>query len=238
MSTFNSLAQQGQVSHTGYILGHVIDNNDPERRQRVKVLVPGLFEGPVAQIPWILPSPSSAFGMNGSCTSVNVPEVGTPVRLQLQNGDPAYGVLEGYVQTEAVLKDPELYTNYPHRRGWRDPARNLFYIDTSAGVSRIFLRHSSGTTISIDTSGQVTVQCVKSVVLTAEENIQASATNISLNASNSIALSAGSSISLQAPQIGAEGSLRNNGVNVGSTHRHPVPGVDTGSSTVTSNNPQ
>ena len=53
-----------------------------------------------------------------------------------------------------------------------------------------------------------------------------------------IAITTPNKVTINANEVDINGILKNNGVNVGSTHTHPVVGVQTGSSTIESSVPQ
>lgn len=221
--SFTSMTHQESVDYTNdYIAGVVVFNEDPERRQRIKVSIPNLLEGPVGDLPWIAPILNSGFGITPSASTVSVPAVGTKVWVEFQEGNLDFGVAHGYIQSAAEKLPAELAVNYPRRRGWVDPAGNTHFIDVTSGSEIMLLRHKSGTELTIFPDGRVKVSSVTKIDMEAAESISFKAPTVKIEADN----------------IPTKGYLTNNEVNVGSTHKHPVPNVTPGSATVTSNSPQ
>ena len=178
--SFNSLSQQDENEYNGYLLGTVVDNNDPEHKQRIKVMVPNLMEGSVSDLPWVEPIIQSDFGISDTAVTICVPMLGARVAIELQGGDLHYGLLHGSLQTKSAAVPSELVTNYPNRRGWKDPGGNLFYIDSTGGSERIYLRHVSVTEVIIEPNGQVRVKSMDTIELEAatEINMRAPKTTI------------------------------------------------------------
>ena len=151
--------------------------------------------------------------------------------VEFQNGDLHYGIVNSCLHTSLSSVSGELATNYPNRRGWLDPANNLFFIDITDGQVVAHFRHKSGTLFTISDNGRVTVHSV--------DDILYSCNNFSLNASQSVRITT--------PQYTAEtstthivgttsidgdtstiGTLTNNSIDVSSTHAHS--GVSSGPS--------
>jgi phage baseplate assembly protein gpV len=220
---FNNLNQFESPDYSIPFIGKVVDNNDPKKLQRVKVEIPNLLTGDPANLPWCFPAQHSLFGMTESAYSVNVPVVGSTVMVEFQGGDIHYGVVSSCLHTSKTTVSGELANNYPNRRGWLDPANNLFYIDITSGQVIVHFLHKSGTRLTVADNGKVTVHSV--------DDIAYSCNNFSLNASKSILI--------QTPTYRAEtsttsivgttdiqgntsttGTLTNNGTDVSSTHAH------------------
>lgn len=108
---------------------------------------------------------------------------------------------------------------------------------------------TAGGNVTVTAGGNASVSADGDMSATAEGNLTATAVDISATASGNLTGSAGGQISLSAPAIGLTGNLTvtgnvsitgavnatgavatvgtltNNGMNVGSLHTHPVPGV-------------
>lgn len=61
--------------------GTVVDNMDPEQLCRVKVEIPGLFEGQAAELPWIRRKTDTIF-CGQDCEIFDVPEIGSIVEVK------------------------------------------------------------------------------------------------------------------------------------------------------------
>ena len=93
-------------------IGRVVDNNDPEKEGRCRVMVYGLFENeepvydsdnkptgetikvevPVENLPWAQPIGRKMFaGGKGGFADISIPKIGTFVQVQFSEGD-IYGI--------------------------------------------------------------------------------------------------------------------------------------------------
>jgi phage baseplate assembly protein gpV len=214
---FNNLNQLDPSDYSIPFIGKVVDNNDPKKLQRVKVEIPNLLTGEASSLPWCFPAQHSLFGMTETAYSVGVPVVGSTVIVEFQNGDIHYGCVTSAIHTSISAVSGELATNYPNRRGWLDPAGNLFYIDITDGQVKAHFLHKSGTRFTVEDNGDIIVHSVK--------DIKQSCINWSLEASNSISfktstVTGDASSTTWNSNIATNGTLTNNGVNVSSTHTH------------------
>lgn len=206
----NNMNQLEDNSYSGLFIGTVVDNNDLEFRQRIKVSIPGLFGTEVDSLPWIGPLVTSSFGMGPTYKTVSVPAIGSNVVIQFQNEDPHYGVYLGCLDTVSVGAVPELLVNYPNRRGWKDPWGNIFYVDSFTGEAR-FVHGSGSMSLLIDSSGAVTLTSPLTTIV-GDLLLQGNYTS--------------------------NGTMTNNGVNVGSTHVHLQNDGNSQGGGVTSDPPQ
>jgi hypothetical protein len=168
MSGFNNQAEEESPKIEGRrFQGLVVFNNDPEKRQRIKVLIPNLLEGNPDDLPWIGPAVQSGFGMTNTAVSVAVPVIDSVVMVTFQDGDLNYGMYDSSLHTALSNQLNDLAANYPNRRGWVDPAGNVCYVDITPGQTTFHLRHISGTNFTIANSGAVTVTAVADLRATA-----------------------------------------------------------------------
>lgn len=220
---FNNLNQFESPDYTIPFLAKVVDNKDPKKLQRVKVEIKGLMTGAISDLPWCFPAQHSLFGMTDSAYSVGVPVVGSTVMVEFQGGDIHYGCVSSCLHTSLSAVAGELATNYPNRRGWLDPANNLFYVDITSGQVRVHFLHKSGTRITIEDNGKVIVHSV--------DDINYSCNNFRLSASQSVDIQTPSYTSTTSTtnitgkthidgNISTVGTHTNNGTNISSTHTH------------------
>jgi hypothetical protein len=153
----NNMNQLQDGSYAGYFVGTVVFNEDPLKKQRVKLTIPNLLEGPPKDLPWFSPFLASGFGNNQNSNNMQVPVLGSKVVVEFQNEDIHYGVYIGYVDSGEIVDDPELLINYPKRRGWRDPAGNKLILDYTSGQETVEFRHKSGANVFFDPEGNITV---------------------------------------------------------------------------------
>lgn len=168
MSGFSNLNEFQADDYSGYLLGTVVFNNDPDRLQRIKVSIPRLLTGDPANLPWISPINRSPFGLTSNAGTVEVPALGSLVLVEFQGGNIYYGLCMGSVPTKSYTPNPALLLNYPNRRGWADIAGNLLWIDTTSGQVEFHLKHSSGTFIHVDNAGNVNINSVNEVKVDCE----------------------------------------------------------------------
>lgn len=149
--------QQNSLKHV-WMIGRVVDNNDPLKLKRVKVSIPDVVEGSGDQIPWAIP-------VTSDFESVHIPPVGKVVYCLLQNGDIHYPMYLGEATTSSNPISSVLATNYPNRYGTADDHGNYWYVDKQTG--EIKFNHHSGTQITIDNSGNATISVVGNITSSA-----------------------------------------------------------------------
>lgn len=151
-------------------LGKVVENRDPKQLCRVKVMI-SLYEGiDVKDLPWCYPAVSNG---SGAMRVVNVPDVGSEVVVEFPYGDIH---LPFYTPVFVVQKVPsELKESYPESYGWKDSVGN--WVRVNKETREMVVVHSSGTVVRIEASGDVVVNCVKSVQIKASDDVQVVAGN-------------------------------------------------------------
>lgn len=163
MNGFDNQANDESPSLEGYMLAEVVFNDDPSRKQRVKVRIPGLLEGPEETLPWVGPLVASDFGITTTAYSINVPAIGSTLAVKFQEGDLNHGVYRSSLHTARTELGSEHTTNYPFRRGWKDPAGNVLFIDSTPSATDVEFRHNSGTFFHVNDDGSVNVEAVKDI---------------------------------------------------------------------------
>ena len=174
-----------------WIVAKVIANDDSgetagPKLQRIKVTVPGLYE---TESPWCWPLQLSLFagGQGAGFGTFGVPEIGSYVVIELQNGDPHYPVYIGTILIQGN-QITEAGTNYPNRYGFKDSAGNIFYIDKTNGQKVTKYTHPSGTTIEINNAGNVTINSVGTLNLISTGNMTITAPVVNMTGSGAVQL--------------------------------------------------
>lgn len=155
MTGINSIAsnQKALVSDSPY-LGYVVDNNDPTKKQRVRVSIPGKLEAEsIEDLPWCAPYHHSFFGIGDDYGVMRVPRIGARVRVRFQQGDLSHGEYISDAVTVNTELPQELLDNYPNRTGSCTPKGDILYVDHVSG--EFFYRHHSGTGVTIDDGGNL-----------------------------------------------------------------------------------
>jgi hypothetical protein len=146
-----------QTDYTGVVfIGLVVDNDDPQRLQRVRVTIKGLYEGSVADLPWVAPKVGLGFGNAGGAGRVSVPLLNSKIYVELQNGDSHYPVYTGsVVHLDAPVTGGSI--NYPHRYIQVDRAGNSITVDPIPGSNVMTIQHASGTQITVNNDGSINI---------------------------------------------------------------------------------
>ena len=155
-----------QYDHV-YFIGTVVANNDPNMQYRLRVSIPGIYDTyTVDQLPWAIPFAMNGLAMNTTASDCNVPDVGALVICGLQNGDPHFPYSSGVVVDGTTGIHAVFQTNYPTRYGRVDSYGNIFYVDTTSG--EVQFTHKSGTSFTIDSSGNLTLNVVANITSSAQ----------------------------------------------------------------------
>jgi hypothetical protein len=158
------------------ILSNSHVNNDPDKKQRIKVTIPNHLVGDVALLPWVAPIQPTDFGNSPTTAIVSIPIVGSIVNVEFQNGELQYGLVTGTMHTAKNPLPADLAANYPNRRGWKDPAGNIFYIDITKKSEDIgFLHGASGLYVNISAKGAMDVWAPQDISITSKQTINVTA---------------------------------------------------------------
>lgn len=177
--------------------GFVVDNNDPDKRQRYRVRVPQLHRDiPDEELPWVMPQnnsnqPNAGAGVGG----VFVPPKGAKMNWSLTNNDPHNPMVNGSVTTDDVNKDNELLNeDYPGTYGAVDHAGNKEAVNTEKNTKT--QTHKTGTTQHTAGNGDHSVFAAGDLYLSAKGKIVMAADGgIQIHAKGALDLK-GSTISL------------------------------------------
>lgn len=172
--------------------GTVVFNKDPEMLGRIKVQIPGIFDGEPEELPWVRRKTDTVFCGN-DCEIFDVPEIGSIVEVKW-NYDESTPMYSGapYSKRKATTA---FFNNYPHEAGIKfgdclikfDKASKLVTIENGAAQ------------IVLDSMGTCSIACDE-LEIKADENIFMSAKQITLDGSVSFSGSGGDG-------MGADGVL-------------------------------
>lgn len=155
----------------------VTDNEDPEKRGRLKVSCQSLAAADTELPEWIDPGDQQFSAKKVGKSeggALWLPTVGSTVRIQVAVSDqgrdetplerflsnPSYKWFPGApTDDDGKQKLPkDLTTNYPNRRGWVTPGGNKLFFDDKAGKETIRLEHMGGGYLVIDENHQIQMQ--------------------------------------------------------------------------------
>lgn len=159
--------------------GKVIDNNDPDKLGRVKVLIMGYYdELAEAAIPWAIPDISYIGGSNGNFI---IPEKGTILRGYFDEGDIQKPIFDSIAFTVVAAKNLEK-DHFAHKE--EDYPFKMVLLQTDNGEvltlnrknGETIFKHRTGLTLTISPSGGITVNTGESL----DENGASSKGNIKI----------------------------------------------------------
>lgn len=188
--------------------GIVVDNEDPEKLGRVKCTISGIFEGAVADLPWIFARRSDFLGGNAESGHYSIPEVGSHLEIKFPTEDIYSPFYYGYWE-DANTHQSEFDADYPNTYGWKDSTGTKVVINRTQKT--FDFEHTSGVKVSIDGDGNLTMEIPKDISLEGE--------NVNANASGDINLGAGGNAEVTADgDVTVEGQGQTNVSGTGGTN--------------------
>lgn len=145
------VAREVQRRTFGKYRGFVSDNDDPEKRGRLRVTVPSVLGAEVTG--WALPC--LPFGGLADQGWFAVPENESQVWVEFEEGDVSRPIWTGtFWRTESDVP-AEAAISPPTTRLLKTPSGHLIQIDDKEDEERFFLHHPAGTELEIDKDGNV-----------------------------------------------------------------------------------
>lgn len=221
---FNSLNKNvfSQESGNLFLYGIVVDNNDPQGLDRIKVRIPELYDPDKGEVPWCLPIKYSPFGQGSGWGVYGVPAIGSTVCIQIQQNNFEYPV---YIGT--LLRNPGEGFGSPDVWGFKDPSGNSLHVNTktqswdfyqSSGISL----HMENGNYSLKINGKCDINIGNDCNVIAGNNCNVKANSVKVDSPISEFTGV-----VKAPTINATNSLTVAGIEM-KTHVHG--GVDRGNS--------
>jgi uncharacterized protein involved in type VI secretion and phage assembly len=147
------IAQTVRDKYYGKYRGFVVDNDDPEKRGRVKVRVPSVLGEAVSG--WALPC--MPFGGLTDQGLFLPPEVGAQLWIEFEEGDVSHPIWVGtFWQTENDTPT-EAALNPPTTRLIKTPSGHLLQFDDKSDEERIVLKHMQEAKLEIDSNGSIEI---------------------------------------------------------------------------------
>lgn len=162
-----------------FLLGEVIDNNDPLHLDRIKVKIPELYEPDLGELPWCMPVKNPIFGQGKTWGMYGVPAIGSIVLIELQNGDSNFPVYRGFAEIK-----PNVNSEFdsPQKWGFVDPSNNKLLVDMESQT--FTFTHSSGSSLSFGPDQKVTITC-KDIVANASNSAEVNTSSSTVNSDTS-----------------------------------------------------
>jgi len=145
------LAQEVRSKRYGKYRGFIADNADPEKRARLRLVVPSVLAE--TETGWALPC--LPFGGLADQGLFLVPEIGAQVWVEFEEGDISCPLWTGtFWQTEDDVPE-EAALAEPTTRLLKTPSGHRLQFDDAAGEERFILHHPSEAEIEIDSNGTI-----------------------------------------------------------------------------------
>jgi len=156
------LARQYRNRYYGKYRGFVTDNDDPEKRGRIRLLVPSVLgETPTG---WALPS--LPFGGLADQGLFVVPEVDAQVWVEFEAGNVDLPIWTGTFWQAGGDPPAEADKSPPTTRLLKTPSGHVLQFDDESGKEKFRLAHPAGTEMTVDEKGAVIVTDAKGNTLT------------------------------------------------------------------------
>lgn len=156
------LARQYRNRYYGKYRGVVTDNNDPEKRGRLRLMVPSILgETPTG---WALPS--LPFGGLADQGLFLVPEVDAQVWVEFEAGNLDLPIWTGTFWQASGDPPAEGDKSPPTTRLLKTPSGHILQFDDESGKEKFRLGHPAGTELTVDEKGTVILADAKGNRLT------------------------------------------------------------------------
>jgi uncharacterized protein involved in type VI secretion and phage assembly len=156
------VAREVQRRAYGKYRGFVADNQDPDKRGRLRLVVPSVLGTEVTG--WALPC--FPFGGLADHGWFAVPEVDAQVWVEFEEGDLSYPIWTGTFWQQSSDVPAEAALTPPTTRLLKTPSGHLLQFDDKEGEERFFLHHPKGTELEIDKDGVVVLTDAGGSVMT------------------------------------------------------------------------
>ena len=221
---------QSQEKFFGKYRGIVNDNQDPENRARIIILIPSVL-GAEAVSHWA--EPCLPFGGLADQGFFMVPEIGAQVWVEFEEGNISKPIWTGTTWQQSKDVPTEAAKKSPNMRQLKTPSGHILSFDDTEGEEEIRLYHPSEAELKIDPDGVIQItdaDGAKVLMNAAESSIEISDSNgntISMEASgttvtdsngNKIVMQGGGLTISSSATISIEGSM----VNVGGAGGEPL----------------
>jgi phage baseplate assembly protein gpV len=160
------IAEEVQRKVYGKYRGFVADNADPEKRARLRLIIPSVLAAEVTG--WALPC--LPFGGLADQGWFAVPEADAQVWVEFEEGDVSRPIWTGTFWQKSGDPPAEAALDLPTTRLLKTPGGHLVELDDKEGEERFFLSHPKGAEIEIDKDGTVAVTDAKGAKLTLDAN--------------------------------------------------------------------
>lgn len=183
-------------------LGMVEDNNDPEKLGRIRVRIsPYMDFESTEDLPWACPILGSC-GNSASSGGLNIPEVGSQVRVFFPSHDLTAPYYRG-AELNEFNRTTFFDDNYPNTYGYKDSTGNFYKIDKANKT--VQFQHSSSSNLRIAPDGSMQVALSNGAYFTfSNQNnfeINVGAVSAEGTADGSLTIKAGMQVDVDTPSF-------------------------------------
>jgi hypothetical protein len=168
----------------GMYRGKVLDNVDPLKYGRLKILVHGVFDGmdtvaDIENLPWAVPALPISSGAGAGYGSFSIPEIDAYVWVFFETGDVYQPVYFAEAPSGVHGNPSEAATNYPFRKIIKTKKGFTVYYDETADILKVL--HPTGTIIQISADGAIVLNSKADVNVTGTGNVNISGATVNIN---------------------------------------------------------
>jgi hypothetical protein len=149
--TMNQALEMRKGYENSYILGKVTINIDPSNKGLIKAEAAGLYDPSMGDVPWVGLLKKSPFGQSKDWGVYGSPWPGSDVALELQQGNPNYGLYHDIQRFAA----PKEFEKSGKVWGFKDPIGNWFRVDLE--TKEVDFVTSTGVKFHVSAEGELTV---------------------------------------------------------------------------------
>jgi len=149
--TLLRLARAIDEKHYGKHRGFVVDNEDPQKRARLLLRIPGLLGDQVTD--WALPC--LPFGGLADQGFFSVPENEAQVWVEFEEGDIQRPIWTGTFWQQEGDAPQEAALDVPTTRLFKTPAGHILQFDDEEGAEKFILHHPTEAEMSVDENGSI-----------------------------------------------------------------------------------
>lgn len=201
-------------------IGTVVDNNDPLKLYRLKIMIPIWEEIPIEYLPWVHPQLFHFLGLTTKSVFASIPNIGSECIVIFPTKDkynPEYRMASPTNRNKCTFLDAE----YPHAYGYIDDSGNFFKTNkltntTTTNCVGSVINNSNATTNNVTTT--LTDNCNdREINITGEMNINHSSGTfvqidsiggVKVNGVSLVEIISAISIDLVAPNVNVIGNLK------------------------------
>jgi len=159
---FSQSEQQGRDRYYGKYRGFVSDNQDPEQRARLRLVVPSVLAEEVTG--WALPC--LPFGGMADAGFFTVPEVDAQVWVEFEEGHASRPIWTGTFWQASGDPPAEAAVDPPTTRVLKTVSGHVLQFDDKEDEERILLAHPEGAQLEIDPNGTVAITAADGATVT------------------------------------------------------------------------